>query len=130
MRKLLTSLLVTLGIAELVRRLRRRGKQEKPSVAATRPEAAVEPSAGEESAGDETAVDEVAGEGPEDELRRKIAETRAEDRGTAAASADEPPVDASPAGASSAGETVEERRSSVYEQGRSALDEMQESSER
>jgi hypothetical protein len=107
MRKLLISLLVTLGIAALVRRLRRhRAHEDREPAAAVGPEAAVEPSAGEGSADD-----------PADELRRKLANTRAE--GTVVSTP-------SPADADS---TVEDRRAEVHEQGRSTLDEMRESSE-
>jgi hypothetical protein len=55
MRRRLTWLLVTLGIAALVRKLRRRGKRAEPAPPA------------------ETADD------PADELRRKLAESRTED---------------------------------------------------
>jgi hypothetical protein len=61
MRKLLTWLLVTLGIAALVRRLRRGREQAEPAPAPN------------EDAGD-----------PADELRRKLAESREEASGTPA----------------------------------------------
>ena len=83
MRRLLKWVVVTIGIAALVRWLRRRGRTEEA------------PSSGE--AGD-----------PADELRRKLAETRTEE------AAAPPAPDA----------TVEERRTEVHEEGRSAIDEM------
>ena len=55
MRKLLTWLLVTIGIAALIRRLRRRGTEPEP-----------------------TQVEQPA-EDPADELRRKLAESRESD---------------------------------------------------
>ena len=88
MRRLLTWLVVTLGIAAIARRLRKRSQAE------------------------ETAVP-VAEENPADELRQKLAESRAEEAPSA-----EPPA---PSEAS-----VEERRAEVHDQGRSALDEMRE----
>jgi hypothetical protein len=91
MRRLLTWLVVSLGIAALIRRLRR----------STSPT---------ESA----AVEEPAQPDPADELRRKLAESRADD---------EPAVVApSPV-------TVEERRAEIHGQGRSALEEMRETDE-
>jgi hypothetical protein len=93
MRKVLTWLVVTLGIAALVRRLRRRPEPRQPAYAPP-PDADAEPD-------------------PADELRRKLAESRVED------------ASANPAGESS----VEERRAAVYEQSRSTLDEMQDTSE-
>jgi hypothetical protein len=67
-----------------------------------RPQAAAEPS----TAAPETAADERA-----EELREKLAESRAEDD-LSPAEPDEPP------------EAVEERRQRVHEEGRAALDEM------
>ena len=89
MRRLLTGLAVSLGIAALIRRLRR----------APAGEQAVEPAAEDD---------------PADELRRKLAASRAEDEPVAVPP---PPV------------TVEERRAEVHGQGRSALDEMRETDE-
>lgn len=100
MRKLLAWLVVTIGIAALVRKLRRRR------------EADVEPI----EAAPEAPAAEPAGEDPADELRRKLASTRAESRGEARAR-DEPE------------ESFEERRAGVHEQGRAAIDEMQRSTE-
>ncbi len=64
MRRLLTWLIVTIGIAALVRRLRRRGDPQLVEPAPTSP-----------------------GDDPADELRRKLAESRAEEP----AEAPEPP---------------------------------------
>jgi hypothetical protein len=88
MRRRLTWLLVTLGIAALVRRLRRKTEAQVDT--------------------DETAD-------PADELRRKLADSRSEEEETPAP---EPPAD-----------TVEERRADVHQQGRAALDEMNEPEE-
>jgi len=97
MRRLLTWLLVSLGIAALVRRLRRRGKETE--LAPPPPE-----------------------QDPADELRRKLAETRSEDD---AAPSAEPPAQETPAEKPAAEERdVEERRSDVHGQGRATLDEM------
>jgi len=103
MRKLLTWLLVTLGVAALVRKLRRRREEAEQaavgSVATdTAPAAAPEPTAAEPATAD-----------PADELRRKLAETRTDDEGSAE------PADAS----------VDERRAEVHEQGRATPDQMQ-----
>jgi hypothetical protein len=96
MRRVLTWLVVTLGIAALVRKLRRPkaaqpGQQPPPAT-------------------------EVVPD-PADELRRKLAENRPDE---------EPP--ATPAG-EAVDASVQERRDAVYEQGRSTLDEMQDTSE-
>ena len=88
MRRLLKWVVVTIGIAALVRWLRRRGQAEAPPPA--------------EEADD-----------PAGDLRRKLAETRTEE-------AETPPAPEA---------TVEERRIEVHEEGRSAIDEMQASSE-
>jgi len=106
-RKLATWLLVTLGIAALVRKLRRRSEpaQPTPVLQPTAPETA--PAA---AATTTEAKAESESEDPADELRRKLAETRTDDE----------PATPAPAEAS-----VEERRAEVYEQGRSTLDEMQ-----
>src|SRR5688572_27306011 len=96
MRRLLTWLVVSLGIAALVRRLRRSSAPQEP-VARPATEPVPEPAA-------------VAEDDPAAELRQKLAVSRAEDEPAAPA----PPV------------TVEERRSEVHGQGRSALDEMRE----
>jgi hypothetical protein len=104
MRKLLTWLLVTLGIAALVRKLRRREAETQPiepqpteaQPLETRPAPAAPPEAD-----------------PAAELRRKLAQTRPDE----------------PAATSTAEASVEERRAEVHEQGRGALDEMQSSEE-
>ena len=88
MRRRLTWLLVTLGIAALIRRLRRRAEPDLHT--------------------HETAD-------PADELRRKLADSRTD---VEDAPPPEPPAD-----------TVEERRADVHEQGRAALDEMNEPEE-
>jgi hypothetical protein len=88
MRRRLTWLLVTLGIAALVRRLRRKAKPE---------------------------LDTYETADPADELRRKLADSRSEEEDTPRS---QPPAD-----------TVEERRADVHEQGRAALDEMNEPEE-
>ena len=86
MRRLLTWIVVTIGIAALVRRLRRRKQQ------------------------DEAADFGEAEDDPADELRRKLAVSRSDE------AADERP----PASEASVGE----RRASVHDEGRSALEEM------
>jgi hypothetical protein len=93
-RRLLTWAVVSLGIAAVARRLRRRSA----APAELRP---AEPIAPPE-------------DDPADELRRKLAESRAEE---AAPPAPEPPA------------TVEARRDDVHTAGRAALDEMRESDE-
>lgn len=96
MRRLLTWAVVSLGIAALARRLKRRSDaaDEGPKPVETAPE-----------------------DDPAAELRRKLAESRAEE----AAPAPEPPS-AEPA-------SVDERRASVHAAGRSTLDEMRETDE-
>jgi hypothetical protein len=86
MRRLLTWIVVTLGIAAVARKLRRRGQ---PPETPTRED------------------------DPADELRQKLAESRAEEP---------PPAEPEPPVTTEA--SVEDRRSEVHEQGRSALDEM------
>jgi hypothetical protein len=105
MRRLLTWLVVTLGIAALVRKLRRR------------PEAAEQKPVTEVPAHEPPpAATSAAEPDPADALRQKLAETRTEP---------EDPQEAAPAGNPS----VDERRATVYEQGRSALDEMKDPDE-
>jgi hypothetical protein len=89
MRKRLTWLLVTLGIAALVRRLRRKAGPQLDTAETTDPAA---------------------------ELRRKLADARSEGEDMPTP---EPPAD-----------TVGERRADVHQQGRDALDEMNEPEER
>jgi hypothetical protein len=86
MRRLLTWVLVSLGIAAVARRLRRRERYDELAPPADDGDPAVE-------------------------LRQKLAESRAEEE-----SAAEPPV--------SPEASVEDRRASVHEQGRAAVDEM------
>ena len=111
MRRLVTWLLVTLGIAALVRRLRKREEPEwSPAPSATTPEGFTAPETVSEpvapapesprAPGEPTAEDDPAAE-----LRERLARSRAEI-----------PTDE---------DSVEERRASVHEQGRAALDEMQ-----
>ena len=88
MRRRLTWLLVTLGIAALVRRLRRKAGPQ---------------------------LDTAQTPDPADELRRKLADSRSEEEDMPSP---EPPVD-----------KVEERRADVHQQGRAALDEMNEPEE-
>lgn len=99
MRKLLTWLVVTLGIAALVRKLRQRrgGAEPVPGVSPPPEAVSAEP------------ADQPEEPDPADELRQKLSEARAEE---APPSAPEPG-------------SVEERRAEVHEQGRAALDEMQ-----
>ena len=95
MRRLLTWAVVSLGVAALARRLRRRGAtDELPAGTA------------------DEAAEPVTDDDPADELRRKLAESRDDEQ--------EAPVP--PASAPS---TVAERRAEVHEHGRAALDEMQ-----
>jgi hypothetical protein len=106
MRKLLTWLAVTLGIAALVRKLRQRraaaetGGEHVPGVTPPPEPASVEPA-------DQPDAD------PADELRQKLAESRTE----------APPAAEATPSAPEAG-SVEERRAEVHEQARAALDEM------
>ncbi len=100
-RRLLTWAVVTLGIAAVARRLRRRGRSH-------------------DGASDDAAApaDEAgADEDPAEELRRRLAASRAGDEAEAGS-----PASAAPA-------TADERRAGVHEQGRAALDEMRKSSE-
>ena len=96
MRRLLTGLAVSLGIAALVRRLRRSGRPAESAPA------------------DDLAAQPVADDDPADELRRKLAESRAADE---------------PVAVSTSAVTVEERRAEIHGQGRSALEEMRETDE-
>ena len=96
MRRLLTWVVVSFGIAALIRRLRHSSRPVKSAPAAEEPAAP----AGEDD--------------PADELRRKLADSRAEDE---------------PAAVPSSPVTVEERRAEIHGQGRSALEEMRETDE-
>ena len=109
MRRLVTWLLVTLGIAALVRKLRKREDAEPSVVTSPSPAAApatAEPMEAPSSA--EEAPGESGGD-PAAELRDRLARSRA----------DIPSDEESP----------EQRRAAVHEQGRAALDEMQPSGE-
>ena len=106
MRRLVTWLLVTLGIAALVRKLRRR-EDAGPS-AVTTPSPAAAPATAEPMEAP-SPVEEASRESegdPAAELRERLARSRAD-----MPSSDE--------------ESPEERRAAVHEQGRAALDEMQ-----
>jgi hypothetical protein len=113
-RRLLTWVVVTLGIAEIVRRLRRRGQQEE--------------------------IAPVRDDDPANELRRKLAESRTDEQ---AAAVEEPPtspettVEEPPTSPETSVEepptspeaSVEERRANVHEEGRATLDEMRDPDE-
>lgn len=105
MRKLLTWIVVTVGIAALVRKLRSRGRGSTA----------------------ETAVADVEGITPEaprveddpaDELRQKLASTRDSE-------SDSDPPTPEP----SSEPTIDERRAEVHDEGRAAIDEMRKSAE-
>jgi hypothetical protein len=106
MRKLLTWLVVTLGIAALVRKLRRRNAE--PAAVPGLSSPPEPPSAEPADQPADHPTGEPGGVDPADELRQKLAESRG----------DETPA------APEAG-SVEERRAEVHEQGRAALDKMQ-----
>ena len=98
MRRLIKVALIALGIRWFLRwRKRRREQAELESAPTTAPLAPAESD-------------------PADELRQKLAESRAEEPG---------PDDPAPAPE----EAVEDRRAAVHEQGRAALDEMTSSDE-
>ena len=112
---------MTLGIAALVRKLRRRAEpvepgpaeatiHEPPSPAGAVAEPRAEPPA-------EPPTEPAAEPDPADELRQKLAESRDEPEAT---QEPQPPSDPS----------VDERRAEVYEQGRSTIDEMREPDQR
>ncbi|HWQ24319.1 MAG TPA: hypothetical protein VNK94_09470 [Gaiellaceae bacterium] len=98
MRRLLTWLVVTLGIAALARRLRRRREAAQPVAPA------------EQAAGD-----------PAEELRRKLAESRQAEQ---AEQAEAPAPAGSEQTSAAPAASVEERRAEVHEQGRAALEAM------
>jgi hypothetical protein len=123
-RRLLTWVVVTLGIAEIVRRLRRRGQQEE--------------------------IAPVRDDDPANELRRKLTESRTDEQAAAVeepptspeasvepptspeASVEEPPT--SPEASveeppTSPEASVEKRRANVHEEGRATLDEMRDPDE-
>ena len=131
MRKLLTWLAVTLGIAALVRKLgQRRAAREQVAEHVTEQVPGVSPPPEPVSAepADQPQPDEPQSGQPQSdepqsdpaaELRQKLAESRSGE-----APAPGPSQSASEAG------SVEERRAEVHEQGRAALDEMQPPAER
>jgi hypothetical protein len=94
MRRLLTWIVVTLGIAAIARRLRKRGQV------------------------DETTESVAAPDDPADELRQKLAHSRSDQ----APVADNPGAEATESESPEA--SVEGRRADVHEQGRATLDEM------
>jgi len=106
MRKLLTWIVVTVGIAALVRKLRRRGERDAQPFEADAPD-------------------------PADELREKLASTREAggDAGQASPATTVEPPSAEPSAPPSDGPTIEERRSDVHDEGRAAIDEMRQSTE-
>jgi hypothetical protein len=113
MRRLVTWLLVTLGIAALVRKLRKREEPEwasEPTSPTTAPASTAPTTPGDTVSQGSGAESSPEAEGdPAAELRERLARSKAE----------------MPASE----ESVEERRASVHEQGRAALDEMQPTSE-
>ena|SRR5215510_6363773 len=114
MRKLITWIVVTIGIAALVRKLRSRGK-------------------GHEAEPPPPAAD------PADELRQKLASTRETDP-EPAAEAEPAPAEAvtaaeefrpvEPSTPDPASDTaIDERRAEVHDEGRAAIDEMRKATE-
>ncbi len=104
MRKLLMWIVVTIGIAALVRKLRGRGTGDVSTGEVSEFESPVEPPA------------MPASDDPADDLRRKLSETRTE-----AAAATGTPLEPEA--------TIDERRAEVHDEGRAAIDEMQRSAE-
>jgi hypothetical protein len=99
MRKLLTWIVVTVGIAALVRKLRSRRHE-----------------------GASTAEAPPAGGDPADELRQKLATSR--EAAAPNAGASEPPTPEPTSEPS-----IDERRTEVHDEGRAAIDEMRKSAE-
>jgi hypothetical protein len=131
MRKLLTWLLVTLGVAALIRKLRRRNGERSTEPSTTRdtgfagvgagsdqPEPPTRGSSASVATEAPPASEELSAEDPADELRRKLAETK---------TAEEPQT--APAEGPAVEGSVEERRADVHEQARATLDEMKSSEE-
>jgi hypothetical protein len=104
MRKLITWIVVTIGVTALVRKLRRRG--ENGATEAAQP----------------------ADDDPADELRQKLASSRETNGGAQASMPDAEAVDP-PVPAPAAQPTIDERRADVHEEGRAAIDEMRQSAE-
>lgn len=130
MRKLVTWVLVTLGIAALVRKLRRRSqadRSERYLPEAGAPAASVaESTAGVQEPGFSVSTEED----PADELRRKLADTRDEESTPEESTPEESTHEGSTPGSGAGPEaTIEERRNEVHEQGRAAIDDMQRSTE-
>jgi hypothetical protein len=98
MRRLLTWLVVTLGVAALLRKLRRRREPAEAPLA-------------------------IPTEDPADELRRRLAESRAE------AEAEEAPAEPPTTEPPTTEATVTERRAEVHDRGQSTLEEMRNSDE-
>lgn len=110
MRKLITWILVTIGIAALVRRLRSKGK---PAEADLAPSSAADPA---------------------DELRQKLASSREPAPATETPVAAEPAAEefrpVEPPTPDPASETeIDERRAEVHDEGRAAIDEMRKATE-
>jgi hypothetical protein len=118
MRKLLTWLVVTIGIAALVRRLRRRRQPQPESQPGSQPESIVDTTVA--AAQDTDGPSPSESRDPADELRRKLASARDE------AGLSDAPAKLEPAEAE---ENVDARRANVHEQGKAAIDEMQRSTE-
>jgi hypothetical protein len=106
MRKLLGWIVVTVGIAALVRKLRRRGDRDAQPFEADVPD-------------------------PADELREKLASTREAEgvAGVASSAVMVEPSSAEPSAPPSDGPTIEERRAEVHDEGRAAIDEIRQSTE-
>ncbi len=102
MRKLLTWVVVTIGIAALVRKLRSRGHEDKWTEA---PPATADPA---------------------DELRQKLATTR---EGDAEPSGADEPASEPPTPEPTSEPSIDERRTEVHDEGRTAIDEMRKSAE-
>jgi hypothetical protein len=109
MRKLLTWIVVTVGLAALIRKLRGRHEAEEPPL--------------------------TADADPADELRRTLAVTREDEMPVPGVlpgpepEIDEPQVDEPQADEPTAEPGIDERRASVHDQGRAAIEDMQVSSD-
>lgn len=115
MRKLLTWVVVTLGIAALVRKLRQRRGHPGPVPGISPPPAPPSAEPADQPEGEAPAGADAGGADPAQELRQKLAASRAE----------EPSPPASEPGSAEAPDSVESRRAEVHEQGRAALEDMQ-----
>jgi hypothetical protein len=103
MRKLLTWIVVTIGIAALVRKLRGRSRKSDEGEA-------------------------PASTDPADELREKLASSR-EPSSEAQATTETFQVVEPPTPEPASEETIDERRADVHDEGRAAIDEMRKSTE-